>query len=86
MNGGGNWVKGRFLLNINIFVYILVRFIFIKYLSFYVNRKDLGKIGNLGKNDKYLNVYRYLDVFKFGKLLIIILEIVGEKICYVGII
>lgn len=51
-----------------------------------MNRKDSGKIGNSGKNDKYLNVYRYLDASKFGKLLIILLETVGEKICHVGII
>lgn len=43
---------------------ILARFVLTIYQSLYVKRKHLGKIDNSGKDDKYLNVYRYLDVSK----------------------
>lgn len=62
---------------------ILARLLFTIYQNLYMERKHLGKFENLGKNDKYLNVYRYLDV---SKLLVIQLENTDKKICNVSIV
>lgn len=50
--------------------HILARFIITIYQKLYVKRKHLGKTDNGGKDDKYLNVYRYLDVPKSGSCLL----------------
>ena len=60
---------------------ILSMFIFSKHQRLYVKRKCSDKIEISGKSGKYLNVYRYLDAFKFSKLLIVRLETVDEKTC-----
>lgn len=49
---------------------ILARLLFTIYQNLSVERKHLGKIENPGKNDKYLNVYRYLDVLKLVSCLL----------------